>query len=249
MTTHVQDAGKDGSGTSVVVTITTTAGNMLAVSFDGFVTGNNPASISSVVDSAGNTWTYSTATSSQNPPVGGSYDSTEGQYGWTGTAVCLPSANGGTTKAVTSVTITFSRSLVYVGATVSEFSGLPAGAVILGAASSSTASDGVTSYTTPSVTTTAAALVLAAVGSFSTFTGVTMGYTLMTADTDNNKAYNPSAAAGTVSATFTGASNRIAGSAITAIGAAPAAARLVSSMHARQVRSPGGLRAAGAFAR
>ena len=227
MTTHVQDAGVETSGTSATVSITTTAGNAFLLSFDAFATGNTPFSISSVTDNASggsNSWTFSTAQQSQNPPAAGSFDSTHSQYGFTAVAACLPSANGGTTKAFTSVTVTFSTATVYVGVNVSEFSGLPAGSVIMAAASTPTAQNGVTSYTTPVLTTLATALVFASTCSFGPFTGVSSGYTLLTADGDNNKAYNPAAAAGSVSNTFTGSSNRIPASAIAAIGVQPGAA-------------------------
>jgi hypothetical protein len=222
MTADVQEVGARNSGTTVAVTgLTVTAGHAFTVSCRGYIASNTTIHLASVADNASggsNTWTYSTSASSQNPAAAGSYDTTETQYAFAATAVCLPSANGGTTKAFTSVTVTFNVATSFNSMLFSEFSGLPAGSVITRAASTSTAQNGVTSYTTPVLTTPSTSLVLAATAAFSDFTGVTAGYTMQTTDGNHDAAYNPSAAAGSVSATFTGSSNRVPCAVITAVG-------------------------------
>jgi hypothetical protein len=222
MTADVQEVGARNSGTTVAVTgLTVTAGHAFTVSCRGYIASNTTIHLTSVADNASggsNTWTYSTSASSQNPAAAGSYDSTEAQYAFAATAVCLPSANGGTTKAFTSVTVTFNVTTSFNAMLFSEFSGLPAGSVITAAASTGTAQNGVTSYATPVLTTPSASLALAATGAFSDFTGVTAGWTMQTTDGNHDAAYNLSAAAGSVSATFTGSSNRVPCAVITAVG-------------------------------
>jgi len=222
MTADVQEVGARNSGTTVAVTgLTVTAGHAFTVSCRGYIASNTTITLVSVADNASggsNTWTYSTSANNQNPAAAGGYDSTEAQYSLVATAVCLPSANGGTTKAFTSVTVTFNVATSFNSMLFSEFSGLPAGSVITAAASTSTAQNGVTSYTTPVLTTPSTSLVLAATAAYSNFSGVTAGYTMQTTDGNDDAAYNPAAAAGSTSATFTGSSNRVPCAVITAVG-------------------------------
>jgi hypothetical protein len=222
--THVQDAnlpGADGK-TTFVVPIDTTAGNALVAYLVAWTDTVAPASIASVTDSAGNDWDYSTAEASQNPPVSQSDDATQDTYGFTALACCLPSGNGGTTKAVTEVTVVFSED-VYGAITVSEFSGLPAGAVVLGGASDATLASLVKSYTTPAVTASSGSPMLAVVdtSAFNAWsTGISAGWTLIAPN--GIAGYNTDAASGSVAATFTGFAQDVPSSAILVIGTPPA---------------------------
>lgn len=212
MTALVQSQhAPNGGATSFTVSITSAAGNALVCYITAWRSGSGAFSLTSVADSAGNTWAYSSAAQNQNPPAGGSYDSAQSQYGFSAIAVCAAAA------AVTSVTVTLSAGVSYGEVGVSEFSGLPSGSGILAAASSGTLASGVTSYTVPSVSVTSGALAVATASPFNGFSGVSSGWSLLTY-TDSDAAYNLSAS-GTVQPVFTGPSSDVPSSAIVAIGA------------------------------
>jgi hypothetical protein len=221
VTTHVQDGtAQTGGGTTFTVPITTTAGHCLVLYATQWVTSNTALHIVSISDTAGNTWNYSTATANQNPPVNGSYDASVTQYGMTAIACCLVA------NAVTSVTVVLSGSGDFAEVQVQEFSGLPAGARVLGAASNGTLASGVSSITTPSVNAPSGSPVLVCVNTSllnGEWTGASSGYTLLSF-TDTLAAYNVAATAGSaVSCTLTtGATWDVPSSAILVIGAPPA---------------------------
>jgi hypothetical protein len=216
MTALAQDQANSGSSvSSVAVTISSAAGSTLVAVISGYITGSTPFNLSSVTDTAGNTWTYSTAAGSQNPPASGSYDSTRGDYGLCAIACCIGA------RAVTSVTFTFSATVGFAGIAVLEFSGLPAGSQVLAAASAGIDSSG-TSYTTPSVTTATASLAIACTSCFGSFSSVSSGWTIE--PNSDTAAYSLAAPPGLVSCTLTsGSTQRTPSSAILAIGAAAAA--------------------------
>jgi hypothetical protein len=216
MTALVQSANAtNGGGTSFTASISSTSGHALVCYITGWSSGSTANNISSVTDSTGtNAWLYSTATSSQNPPSSGSYDSVHAEYGFTAIAVCLNAA------AVTSVTAVFARS-VYGEVGVSEFSGLPAGSQVLTAASSGTLASGATSYSPPALTTSSVALAVACTSGFGDFSGVTPSGWNELSYTDTLAAYDLAAAAGTVQPVFTGPSQDVPSSAIIAIGVPP----------------------------
>lgn len=214
MTTHVQDKSISGTNTSFTVPVTSAAGNTLICAATMWPAGNTPVNIVSVTDSTGgaNTWLYSTAQQSQNPPAAGSYDAGKNGYGFTFVGCCVKAA------PVTSVTVTISVS-TFADVGVSEFSGIPAGSRVLAAASSNTLQSGVTAYTPPSLPgLNGTQLVFAATSFFGQFTGVSAGYTLL-AYNDSIFAY--SLAASGVPAFTAGAANDAPSSAILAIGARP----------------------------
>lgn len=194
----------NSTGTTTTVSITTTAGNSLIAQITVWMTGNNPASIASVVDSAGNTWTVSTAQQSQYPPAAGSFSSSNSQYGFSATAWCLPSGNRGTTKSITTVTITLAGigTGVFWEAGVSEFSGLPTGSVALTAASKNVLATAVSSYTTPTIYTNVTTLGIANTADFGEFTGISSGWVINNYG-DTISGYSLSVPAGNVSVTFT----------------------------------------------
>jgi hypothetical protein len=205
--TLVQIQQNQGNDASPVVSIASTAGNALVATFSGWMTGNVPLSLASVQDSAGNNWTYSTSTNlSNNPPAAGVFDSGQDWYSFSGIAWCLPSNNGGTTKAVTEVTVNFTAApTVYEMAFVMEFANVPANAVALAGASSNTVVSAYTSYNTPSITTTSSSPVLAVANTsvIEAITGTGTGWALTTAGGNTNGAYNLAQASGTFSALLT----------------------------------------------
>lgn len=243
MVAHVQTQTNIGaSGTSAAVTISSTGGNTLVLVADAYLGSNTPFHISSISDSH-NTWNFSTATSNQNPPVGQSWSGAD-----TGLIAIGAVVNA---AAITSVTATFSASLVYLDLIVYEFSGVPSGATIEVAASSSTLVTAA-SVTTPSVTVPGgAALAVAAqtnLGNSGSNTSVSSGWTL-DAGADNCAAYQLSPAAGALTATFTSTSSQQwPSTAILAIGST--ALRRPTLLPRRPFTAvSGGRSAAGAFAR
>jgi hypothetical protein len=239
VTAHVQDAFADSVTDQAVIAIDTAAGHTLVVAIAQWVTTDTPVNIVSIADSTAgqNTWYYSTLPASQNPPANGSYDSGQTQWGFAAVACCIGA------KAVTEVTVTMSGSGDFLEANVSEFSGLPAGAVVLGGASSGTLRSGVTSYTTPALAAASPSPLLAVVAtSFlnGEWTGVTAGYTLLSYS-DTLGAYALAAPPGAVSATFTAAAaNDVPSSAVLAIGAPQPAAAAAPGALADAIR-PGRL--------
>jgi hypothetical protein len=230
VTTHNGDGtAQDGSGSTFVVPVSSVAGETLVVWITQWMLTNTAVNITSIADNAAggsNVWTYSTSQNNQNPPAAGSYDPNTGylQYGFTAIGVCLPSTpgNSGTTKAVTSVTVVLTGSGDFAEVQVSRFGSLPAGAVVLGAASTNVLGRLVTSYTTPSVSAPSPSAVLSLVNtSFldGQWTGASSGYAIVSY-TDALGAYNLAATAGTVQCTLTaGTAEDVPSSAIMVIGA------------------------------
>jgi hypothetical protein len=134
--THVQDqvfSTDTGSTDSATVDIDTAAGNTLVVSVWGQIGSDTALTLTSVTDSTGedgNTWTYSAEANSQSPPAAGSFDAAIGYYGFCAVGVCIGA------EAVASVTVGLSAEASELYVIVSEFAGVPAGAVLDGAASS-----------------------------------------------------------------------------------------------------------------
>lgn len=225
-----QAPNADGSATYVIpVSTAGGSGDAIVVYITIWMLGNAPISISSVSDNASggsNTWRYSTAQQNQNPPAGGSYAPAENQYGFSAIAVCLPSDNGGATKAVTAVTVVMSTAVTAWGEIGgSEFSGLPAGSALLSAAASGTLVTSVSSYTTPSVAPQSTALVVAATSVLNQdWSSVTGGYALLSYS-DTLAAYDTAVAAGTsaVAFSYSGTATDVPSSALVAIGPPPTA--------------------------
>ena len=115
MVTHVGDSTYiTGTTAALTNSYSSTTGNTLVAYIDGYVTGNTPISVSSVTDTADNTWTVINGASSYN----GSY------YACCAVAFCVDAA------AVTSVTANFSTAPTDIGyLQVSEFSGVAAGRI------------------------------------------------------------------------------------------------------------------------
>jgi hypothetical protein len=214
---YVQDVSASGAGTSQEVTIATTAGNTLVVCIVAFSYSETPAlAISSVTDSTDgtNTWHYSTAASSQSPPANGSWDSA-GYYGFAAIAWSVTEA------AVSSVTVTLNADASdALCVDVQEYSFLGSGAVLDGSASAGTLETGLTSYATPSITTTRnGGLVVACAARGTGWTGVTPSqFTLLTASHYVFPAIAMNTAPGSWAATFTGSSQDVQGAAILGLG-------------------------------
>ncbi len=210
---HVQDAAFAWNSAPGTLSITTSAGSLLVAAIEGFIYSNTPFGLTSVTDSAGNTWTYSILDSSQSPPAGGSYSASGGYYGLSAIAWCLNA------QAVTSVTVTAGSNVQF---SVSEFSGVPAGATVDAAAASSVLAAGVTSYSAPAISPTGSADVLVAVANSSVhWTGVSSPWTFYGAD-NVGMAWLITSAAGTYQPTWSGASQDATSSAVLAIGVPPA---------------------------
>lgn len=207
MVTRVQTKPTIGaSGTSASVTISTTAGNTLVIVADAYSSTNAAFHITSITDSAGNTWTFSTANSNSNPPVGQSWDGSFQGFVLIGAVVNAAALTSGT------ITVNFSASLAYCDLIVYEFSGVPAGSIISVANASST-NVSAASVTTPTVTVpSGASLAVAAQtndGNAGSNTSVSSGWTTdTTIDTDHCSAWRVSPAAGSLSATFTSTSSQ-----------------------------------------
>jgi len=223
--THVQNQSvQDSSVSSAQVTISTTTGNTLIAYISAYITSDTALAITSVTDSTsgGNTWQYSTATSSQSPPASGAWDSGDGVYGFTAIAYCIAAT------AVTSVTVQLNNSCVIFDAGVTEFSGVPAGAVLDGSASAAP-NTAETSYTTPSINTKASSdAIIAIVSTGSALACSVSGiYTIIEmggVTSGELAAWGISSSAGSQACTFTMSSQVIISSAILAIGQQPAAA-------------------------
>ena len=213
MVTHVQDQYTDASGaSSATVYITSTGGNALICYLSIYINGNNSTHISSITDTAGNTWNYSTSPQSQNPPAAWSYSPSDAFSGFTAIAWCLNAS------AVTNVTVTLPGSADYIEAGISEFSGVPLGTVVSGSAASSVLATNVTSYAPPALTTSVTTLSVAVATSGIGWTGVTAGWTRVSYS-DALAAYNTAASAGTVQPVFTGTTQNVMSSASVAFGA------------------------------
>jgi len=217
--THVQNQSvRDSSVSTAAVTISSTGGNTLIAYISAYITSNTALAITSISDSASNTWQYSTATSSQSPPASGAWDSGDGVYGFTAVAYCINATT------VTSVTVHMNNTCVILDAGVTEFSGVPAGAVLDGSASNAP-NTAVTTFTTPSITTTATAdAIIAIVSTGSALACATSGiYTIIEmggVTSGELAAWGISSSAGSQACTFTCSSQVIISSAILAIGQA-----------------------------
>lgn len=227
--TLVQSAvGQGNDDTSQAAAISTTAGNAYVVTFAAWQVTDTPFTVSSVSDTAGNTWNYATQA--------GVYDSAANAYAISGIAWCLPSmqGTGNTTKAVTAIQVDWSIEVTDWGECVAlEFAGVPTNATVLGAASTNTIASNVTSYTTPSITATTTpsfnpVLAVANTSSFGEFTAVSSGWTAIVGS-DTIGAYNLAASSGSVSVTATQAANDIPTSNIIAIGVGAAVTALTAS--------------------
>jgi len=229
MTELVQaQSGSGGTSDTFSVDITSADGHTLVAQITAWVTGDTPISLASVTDSTGggNAWQYSTAQQSQNPPAAGSYSATNGQYGFTAEACCIGAL------PVTSVTFTFSAEITFGEAGVNEFSGLPAGSVLLTAASDGTLQADATSYTTPALTAPSTALAVVSTSNDNgEFTGVTPAGWEISNYGDAIGGYVLAAPAGTIQPTFTQSPGAdVPSSAILAIGAPPPAAQDASDL-------------------
>ena len=152
---HVQDAANQNTNSSsVAITgITTTAGNDLfpGITLTDQTLAFESINLTSITDSAGNVWRFSTLTASQNPPANQS--SSGSIRGYAAMACCLNSDQpGGTVKAITSVTVNWNRTTsAYNAIALSEFSGIPADAVLVSAASTGAFADEIASASQPLV--------------------------------------------------------------------------------------------------
>lgn len=204
--TLVQVQNADGNSSATLsVAITTTAGNTLVATITGWMTSNTTLQLVSVSDNAvggSNVWRYSTLANNVNPPAAGAFNVGPGQYCFTAQAVCLPSDNSSTTKAVTTVNVTFNvtpTSWSEVG--VAEIKGLPTNATLAASAVTTTQSLGVTSYTTPSITPLGTVTSFVSTTNFGQFTGVSAGWNVLS-EPDAIAGY-ALAVSGTIAPTFT----------------------------------------------
>lgn len=204
MVTHVQTVANDGtSGATPSVSITTTAGNTLILSVVAYVGANTPFHVSAISDTH-NTWTFSSANSNANPPVGQSYDGS-----LTGVTLIAAVVNA---AAVTSIQVTFTGATpTYVDLVAYEFSGIPSNSAITVANASSTNTSAI-SVTTPTVTVPSGSLLAVAAeandGQAGSSTTVGGSWSL-DGGTDKCAAYQITPSAGSLSATFssTGSQN------------------------------------------
>lgn len=187
--------GQGQDDTSQAMAISTTAGNAYVATFAAWQTSTTPFAISSVTDTAGNTWNYSLQS--------GAYDTSQGAYSVSGIAWCLPSmqGTGKSTKAVTGITVNWGTTITDWGECVAlEIANLPSTAVALAQASTTTLAAATTSYTFPSInpTTTPAGgnvVVVATSSSFGEITAESTGYTAIVGS-DTIGVYNLNAATG-----------------------------------------------------
>lgn len=227
--------GQGGGVPNQAAAIATTAGNAYVMTFSAWMADSTPLGITSVFDTAGNTWAFSTATFNQNPPIAAN-GSSGGGYAVSGIAWCLPSmqGTGNTTKAVTAIQVDWSTPPSSWGEVVAlEFAGVPTNATALAAASTNTIASSVTSYTTPSITATTTpssnpVLAVANTSSFGEFTAASAGWNLIVGS-DTIGAYNLAASSGSVSVTFTQAAHDVPGSQIVAFGVGAAVTALTAS--------------------
>lgn len=132
---------------TATVDITTADGDTLVAYVAAYIDSDTQLHLTDVTDSAGNTWIFSTAAASQNPPANGCYDTSEHYYGFSAIAYCIDA------EAVTSVTITLNTAAHFIGLGASELA-LASDAYVDAAASVATLLTGVSGFTTPAVTTT-----------------------------------------------------------------------------------------------
>ena len=198
--THVGDSSVvSGAGSaSQSVTYSSTSGNTLVAYLSGYMSGNNPISVTSVTDNTGtNVWTVI--------PGIGSYDGST-FFATSAIAFCVNAA------PVTSVTVNWSTTPTTNGwIQVSEFHGIPATATL--DASSNTITPGsYSSFANPTAATTSTAdLVLGVCSSGAGFSTVKPGSLVMS----GLAAWNIATTYGSRSFTFSGGSTPVY-SAITA---------------------------------
>ena len=224
---NVQLAGAS-SATVSASDFSTTAGSTLTLQLGCWSTADTPISITSITDSAGNTWNFSTSAYNQNPPAAGSWDAGDGLYGFVAIASCIGAA------AVDSITVVFDASSVnWAEGSLSEWADLPAGTLtVLAAAATDTIVNGVTEYTPPAVTASSPDTVLVVAlcsGVNAQYTAASNGFTVLNIG-DSIAAYSAAAAAGTISTTLSGsaASNVPSGVAL-AIGVSGATAPAITT--------------------
>ena len=222
MTAHVQDvllrstSGADSF--TVGITGTGGAGYLLTLGIEAYAVGDNPISIASITDSAGNTWTYSTEQNEQSPPAAGAYSGSF--YGFAAAAYAMETAG------VTSVTAVFNEAItdaVYL--TVSEYSGVPSGTGTDAAAAAATPGSG-TSQATPSVVTSYSNdVIVAQTAEDIGWSSVGSPYTLVAG---SDCAWAVVAAPGTGQAVFSGTNQAYYASVILALGGSHTAALTVT---------------------
>lgn len=200
MTSHVQDVTLHANGTGpFTVDITTSAGSLLTIAIEAYNSGDNPISISSVTDSAGNTWTYTTAQNNQSPPAGGQY--TGSYYAFASAGF---TAGGG---AVTSVVVHFNATIsdtCYI--TVSEFSDPPSGLEIDAAAATAMTGSG-SSQATPQISVIGNDVVIAQTAEDAhAWSAVSSPFTV--AASNGDAAWAIINGAGTAQATFSGGASQ-----------------------------------------
>jgi len=183
----------------VTIPAGTTAGSTLVVTFEAYTNYATPAiALTSLGDSAGNTWTYSTQPNSQFPPSAGAWYDPGGIYGWTAIAYCQDAqaiAPGGY--------LTLTLSVVPLGEGDSnielfELAGMPPGS---GPDGYATAAPDVQEYTatTPAILTTGAGdTVFACTANMGVWYDISDGWILFS----TNSAYLLDAPPGSQSATF-----------------------------------------------
>lgn len=217
-----------GTAGAIVNTIAVTSpatSSVMVLQGQGWSTANVTTAIVSIADNASggtNVWKYSTVTASQKPPANGSYSTAHSQYGFSYTAWCLPSDNGGSIKPFTSLVVTLATTApsIFQEGGVGEYTGMPANTVAIAAASNGTIAIGATSYTTPALAISETCLVVCSTSCFDNPSAASSGWVL---DNDGNpiNAHNLAATAGAVSCTFTMPADDTPSSTIVAFGPPP----------------------------
>jgi hypothetical protein len=171
---HVKDTVFTGTGASTGGAYTNTAGSYLVAEIAGYWTGDSPNGISTITDTSGNQWFFSSGTSTASlPPQIGAYYSSGNYYGMAAIAWCYAGANTGGTIAVNWTSSVTDASYCVV----SEFSGLPSGCVLIaGETASVLAAE--TSYSPPAFNPRIAPVVVCAVTATSAaWTSIAGGFT------------------------------------------------------------------------
>lgn len=186
-----------GNITSLPVTLTNAVGSTLVLAISIVAGGSTPVTITSLLDTGGNTWQYSSAASSQSPPTGGSLWSANTLWGFSAVAYCIAAPHVAGTITCTINVPVFASGGQYFSLQVHEFTGVPAGSMLDGSAASSTFQ--VTPTITPEIVTAANSdvVVLSCASQFSLST-VPSGFTL---GSDFQTAWGITAGAGTQAVT------------------------------------------------
>jgi hypothetical protein len=134
---QTQSADNAESSSLAISGLTTTAGNALILGITLTSGAPSPIWLTSVTDSAGNTWTYSTVSNSQNPPSGWRSLAYLTSSGLAAMACCLnTNQSNGQVQGLSSgsVSITWNvETSFYNAMCLQEWSGLPAEAEIIAA--------------------------------------------------------------------------------------------------------------------